>query len=218
MQQQTNHRNGKPQNIPGRFSAMADLRVAVKGPSSSSSGSGDAREESKYGKKALKKGVRKGGMRNVLFGNNKRKRQQLALVGSLLLVCIVVMSITHEPVKQSNGLVIPKSTTVSSHLRQEQEEQGPKPGNTQGDQEITNQTNNDNKDDDDVAVTKSRILYSRNDPFEDATQDNDVPSSRCDPIRVVGGANRWVNGSRVRDKSIQTVCGPRVLIIGASES
>ena len=61
MQQQTNHRNGKPQNIPGRFSAMTDLRVAVKGPSSSTSGSGDAREESKYGKKALKKGVRKGG-------------------------------------------------------------------------------------------------------------------------------------------------------------
>ena len=219
MEKQTNHRNGKPQDIPGRFSATTDLRVAVKGPSSSTSGRGDAAEEFKYGKKALKKGLGKGGMRNILFGNNKRKRHQLALVGSLLFVCIVVMAITHEPVKQSNALVVPKSTTVSSHPRQEQGEQRPKPQNTQGEQETKNLNNNDNKDDDDVPVSKNRILYNRKDPFEDATQDNGgVGSSRCDPIRVVGGANRWVNGSRVRDKSIQTVCGPRVLIIGASES
>ena len=217
MQQRTNHRNGKPQNIPGDSSAITNVRVAVKGPSSSTSG-GDAAEESKYGKKALKKGVCKGGMRNVLFGNNKRKRRQLALVGSLLLVCIVAMAVTHEPVIRSNGLVVPKSTTVSSHLRQEQEVQGPKPQNIQGEEETMNLNNNDNNDDDDVPVSESRILYNRKDPFEDATQDNDVPSSRCDPIHVVGGANRWVNGSLVRDKSIHTVCGPRVLIIGASES
>ena len=218
MQQRTNHRNSKPQNIPGDSSAITDIRVAVKGPSSSTSG-GDAEEESKYGKKALKKGVRKGGMSNVLFGNNKRKRRQLALVGSLLLVCIVAMAVTHEPVIRSNGLVVPKSTTVSSHLHQEQEEQGPKPPNTQGEQETMNQTNNDNNDDDSVPVSKSRIIYNRKDPFEDVTQDNgDVLSSRCDPIQVVGGANRWVNGSLVRDKSIHRVCGPRVLIIGASES
>ena len=75
----------------------------------------------------FEKGVCKEGMRNVLFGNNKRKRHQLALVGSLQFVCIVVMVITHEPVKLSNALIIPKSTTVSSHLCQEQEEQGSKP-------------------------------------------------------------------------------------------
>ena len=208
MQQRTNHRNGKLQNIPGHSFAITDLRVAVKSPSSSTSDSGDVAEESKYGKNALKKGVCKGGM----------KRHQLALAGSLLFVCIVVMAVTHGPMKRSNGLVVPKSLTVSSHLRQEQEDQT-KPQHTLGEEETTKQNNNDNKDDEDAPVSKSRILYNRKDPLEEATQDNgDVPSSHCDPIHVVGGANRWVNGSLVRDKSIHTVCGPRVLIIGASES
>ena len=207
MQQQTNHPDDKHHNIPGHSSTITDLRVTVKGPSSSTD-SDDPAQESEYGKKALKKDVCKGGMRNVLFGNNKSKRHKLALVGSLLFVCILVM-----------GVVVPKSTTISSHLRQEQEEEAPKRQNTQGEEETMNLNNNDNKDDDDVAASKSRILYTRKNPFENATQDNGgVGSSRCDPFRVVEGANRWVNGSRVRDKSIQTVCGPRVLIIGASES